>query len=258
MFFRKGFIYANILCSEKCLVNSFVGRNRSLYRKPQCVMQISFLKTNCSFLNNNNLNESFLEIGLPENDLKEILGTYPEIEKINVLKARQCIDSLMKCQFGEDSLKKLLRRNPFVLHLESKKIEEVFVNLSAKFTKPLVYKIFFNSPEVFNDSVSQIMAKVNYLEERMFVSKGQIANSGALSHPLDYIKLRHVFLERAGIFKKVDQKLVPHEKHKINPNISDILNLSDDEFPVKLAGLSIQEFEVFQDIFNPESDEDFS
>lgn len=84
------------------------------------------------------------------------------------------------------------------------------------------------------------------------------SKSKVFSHSLDVIKCRHVFLSRLGLFKPRSPKADPLEPSK-NPKMTNIYDTSDREFAVKTCGVTLEEFETFQELYKREKhrEEDF-
>ncbi|XP_073989763.1 transcription termination factor 4, mitochondrial [Rhodnius prolixus] len=93
---------------------------------------------------------------------------------------------------------------------------------------------------------------INYPEEEFNITKSQIAKSGVLQYTLDFIKKRIEFLIRVGVYKKLQPKKSTH----VNPRLDIIVRTSDKEFSTKVAGVTLLEYEVFQQIFQKEEDDD--
>ena len=111
-----------------------------------------------------------------------------------------------------------------------------------------------NCPNLVIDDLNEIELKFKYLIEEMRIEPPEIAKSCALSHSLDKIKCRHVFLDRCGLFKRRSLKVETNKKTTKNPNLYEITDTSDKRFATKVAFVTLEEFEVFEQLFKRELD----
>ncbi|XP_014262013.1 uncharacterized protein LOC106674076 [Cimex lectularius] len=185
--------------------------------------------------------------GFTDERASNLIGVCPQIETLNLEKLDKSLLAWSNCQFGEQHFMKLLTDHPQLLLANYNRIEETYLFLLSKYNKKLVLSIFLTAPLVITDSVDRLSDKIDYLEKEMLVSKNEIAHSGALSYTIDYIRERFEFLIRAGVYKPLREKERQQKKFK-NPRLDIILNTSDTEFSTNVAGLSLFEYEVFQDL----------
>lgn len=115
------------------------------------------------------------------------------------------------------------------------------------------FRLFLSSPNIITDEQAVTDKKILYLQNVMKVDETQAAKSKVFAHSLDVIKCRHVFLTRLGKFKPKNPKVDRLEPSK-NPKMHEIYDTSDTDFAVKTCGVSLEEFETFQELFKREKD----
>lgn len=207
------------------------------------------IETNLNTNYNHTVKEKLVNLGLSNNSASKI-SAKPEFSRLNENRLDLPFEILGRCQFGTKSLIELIENHPLILLVDVKTLETTCINLLSVFNKKYAYEILLKSPEVLNERWDCVCDKLKYLQEEMGVSNLDIVRHGALKHSLVDIKIRHEFLKRTGKYKKLKPKVMPRERHKLNPVIDKVLNSSTEYFCNKIAGVSELEFEVFQHLYN--------
>jgi len=83
----------------------------------------------------------------------------------------------------------------------------------------------------------------------------QFVTTSVLSSTLFDLKCRHNFLVKLGMYKPRDPKANPNLITG-NPSLKAIIETSDKQFAVKVAGVTAEEFFVFKKIFKKQLDEE--
>ncbi|KAK9507739.1 hypothetical protein O3M35_007525 [Rhynocoris fuscipes] len=230
------------------MVSVFYSRNFS-----NKVLPNSAVNHNYCLEANNNIERQEIEsilfrYGFNSENINKIINASPDIIKVSKENLLINLNSWLQCQFGEKQLITLILRHPNLLFVNSKRINKLYSFLLSKYTKNYTYKIFFNSPQLLMDSESTIEEKFSYLENEMMVPKAEIVNSTALGCSLYHIKERHEILKRVGIYKLPNKKAID----SVNPRLDLIMSSTDKQFANKVAGISLLEYEVFQQLFKNE------
>lgn len=157
------------------------------------------------------------------------------------------------CQFGDRQMQTLLAAHPHLLELsDHNRLAQRVAFLHSYFeTRKNVWRLFLNCPNLVGDSQAEIAPKINYILQQMRIEMLEVVKSCALSADLETIQCRHVFLERLGLFKPRKLKADPSEQSS-NPKLHQITDTSDKRFAVKVAFVTLEEFEVFQELYRRE------
>ncbi|XP_058826314.1 uncharacterized protein LOC131686151 [Topomyia yanbarensis] len=157
------------------------------------------------------------------------------------------------CQFGDRQMQALLAAHPQLLDLtDHNQLAQRMAFLYSHFeTRKNVWRLFMNCPNLVVDSSASIQAKIDYILVRMRIEVLEVVKSCAFASDLDNIRCRHVFLERLGLFKPRNLKADPGELSN-NPKLHQITDTSDKRFAVKVAFVTLEEFETFQELFEKE------
>lgn len=191
--------------------------------------------------------------GFSSNKFTFILSNNPKL----LIKSEEKLLDNLNCwrafQFGEKNTITLLENYP-----------ELFeVNHSIELTKRLetlkvfvgnyknVFKLLMTCPSIVQDKLSILEEKIKYLQNTMRVEVSEITKSCTFSHELEKIKMRHVFLERLGMYQAKSKKADPLEPSK-NPKLYQIMDTSDKRFATKVCYVTLEEYETFMDLYKKE------
>lgn len=163
-------------------------------------------------------------------------------------------------QFGERYVQILVTEHPHLLDMkvenkfaEQKIMERLQYLKDYVQTRKNVWRLLVCSPNVVVDKLSDVEEKRTFFEEVMKVEHTEVAKTTAFSHTMHKIRMRHEFLHRLGVYKPKNPKADPTLK-STNPSLYQILDTTDKRFATKVALVSMEEFEVFQDVFKREED----
>lgn len=163
-------------------------------------------------------------------------------------------------QFGERYVQILITEHPHLLDIkvenkyaEQKILERLMYLKDYVQTKKNVWRLMVSSPNVVVDKLSDVEEKRTFFEDVMKVEHTEVVKTMAFSHSIFKIKMRHEFLNRLGMYKPKPEKADPTLKNS-NPSLYQILDTTDKRFAIKVALVSLEEFEVFQDIYKREQE----
>lgn len=220
------------------------------------ILNCSHVRFYCTVIENTRIKEGalryFTYYGFKYEDTSTLIKSCPDITRLSEDKLNEILNCWAQCNFGEDRMTSLILKHPNLILIQCKQVQSLHVYLSSKFKKSEVYEIFFSSPQLLKENIDSVNDKLYFLEEEFNITKSQIAKSGVLQYTLDFIKKRIEFLIRVGVYKKLQPKKSTH----VNPRLDIIVRTSDKEFSTKVAGVTLLEYEVFQQIFQKEEDDD--
>lgn len=158
------------------------------------------------------------------------------------------------CQFGEPRIQKLLIKHPqLILHGETRALRERMNLLQSYVTTPKnVWKLFMSNPNLVFEETHKIEQKLKYLIETLRIEVPEIAKTEALSHDIQHIRMRFIFMQRLGIFKVRTQKAEENNEVNKNPKLHQITDTSDKRFALKVCYVTLEEYEVFQELLRRE------
>lgn len=185
-----------------------------------------------------------------------ILAQCPALLQASSEKIMNSFDNLRSFGLDESSVLSLIKAIPNILFTENvKQIQGRIGILKKIFLKSDIEKLIERSPIIFVENWYDVEMKIHYILFKMGLDQRHIVRTGVLNHSLEHIKLRHKFLEKAGIYKFPGYK--SSERIKTNTKLGMIVNSSDSEFIRKaVPGLMIEELLAFKDLSVFENDED--
>lgn len=190
-------------------------------------------------------------------DLLDMIDSNPDILNTNKQRLHKCMSAWTNFRFDDKKLKQLFVLQPSLLLLEDKQILSRIPKLLAFVGKKYnrVLELISYSPNVLFDSWDQLESKFDYLLLDMQLGPTQFVTTSVLSSTLFDIKCRHNFLIKLGMFKNRDPKsnlnLITG-----NPSLKRIIETSDKQFAVKVAGVTAEEFFVFKRLFQKQLNEE--
>lgn len=189
--------------------------------------------------------------------VEDVLNMVAECPEILQMKDEKLSDILMTwqgCNFGEKLLLSLLSSHPKLLTAEKIDIIKRITMLTQYFEgRRRVGKAIGTAPSIFYENWDIIFEKLDYLN-KLHIDSSEIASTGVLRFDLEHIKIRHEFLLRAGLYKMPTKNY----KKSLDRNIKlhSIVNTSDQVFSSNVAGLTLLEYEVFNDLYSVEKQND--
>ncbi|XP_053666741.1 uncharacterized protein LOC128715849 [Anopheles marshallii] len=195
--------------------------------------------------------------GLEVEKMLSIIGGHPSILVRPPEKIAESLHCWRSCQFGDANMKVLLSAHPCLLDFTNYgQLAQRVAFLHSHFeTRKNVYRLFLNAPNLVVDEHHVTEAKILYLMQTMRHEVLEVVKSCAFAHDLEHLRCRHTFLERLGLFKPRPLK-VDKSTPTGNPPVHQITDTSDKRFAVKVAYVTLEEYEVFQELFRREMDQD--
>lgn len=192
--------------------------------------------------------------GIESDKFLSIVSGYPELLGRDPDRLAGSLHCWRSCQFGDRQMQALLSAHPQLLDLTDQgKLAARVAFLHSYFeTRKNVWRLFLNCPNlVADDAQGTIQPKVEYILQRMRIEVPEVVKSCALAAELDMVRCRHVFLERLGLFKPRSLKADPGDPND-NPKLHQITDTTDKRFAVKVAFVTLEEYEAFQELFERE------
>lgn len=215
---------------------------------------------NATFIKNpkavRNVTQTFLKAGFTEENCAKIIDDYPNILCIRPKDLEVRLEIWTKCNFSRPQYYQLFVQCPELLEYDDENaIAKRFGQLLSVVATPKnVWRLLMASPNVLVDDASLILKKIDYVVRKMEADVTDLVKSGTLGLTLKTIQTRHVLLQRLGLYKKRNWKESELSTNK-NPRLFRIMDSSDEEFAIKLCGISMKEFAAFCDLYERELDE---
>ncbi|CAN7998401.1 unnamed protein product [Ixodes pacificus] len=149
----------------------------------------------------------------------------------------------------EDAFFDVIASVPDLLYLKPSAVEERKAQLFTVFPQKDIFRLLAECPDAYTDDWDSIMAKINYVVHTMGISQGEVAKGDILAYSLLHIKTRHQFLLRCGKYRTPK----PKERITKNPSLHKIVKTPVENF-VRFAGLTMEEYEVFEKLMELEAD----
>ncbi|KFB38705.1 hypothetical protein ZHAS_00006106 [Anopheles sinensis] len=195
--------------------------------------------------------------GLETEKILSIIGGHPSILTRPTEKIAESLHCWRSCQFGDSNMKVLMSAHPYLLEYTNHgQLSQRVAFLHSHFeTRKNVYRLFMNAPNLLVEEQRETEEKIDFLMEKMRHEVLEVVKSCAFSHDLEHLRCRHTFLERLGLFKPRSLKADPNTPTG-NPKLHQITDTSDKRFAVKVAYVTLEEYEVFQELFRREMSAD--
>lgn len=200
--------------------------------------------------------EFLTQEGFSKNNFGLMIAQHPKLLSMRHSSIYESIQSWRTFQFGERNTLKLLEKFPELIALPVsnellRKVQTIkqFVGGGSNF-----YKLLFNSPAVLTQSLPDINEKIDYFQNVMKIEASEVYNSEAFSQDILTIKTRHIFLKRLGLY--VDKKSRDPDAVSKNMKLSLITDTSDKRFATKICHVTLDEFEVFQELYQKELEDE--
>ncbi|KAK3092093.1 hypothetical protein FSP39_025122, partial [Pinctada imbricata] len=191
------------------------------------------------------------EFGFSWKMIQNILQGYSSIVRKDRTKLKDTIEYLQNAFRNEQKLNGTIIANPGILSADSDYIAARLEMLGEWFKHSDVLNLLYKCPSVLFDDVTELQEKYEYVHHVMGISQRQILYSNLFEHSLLHIQARHMFLVRAGFFKKIKK-----DKGQIDSNarLQDIIDSSDRKFASKFGGMSEQDYICFVEYFQREKE----
>lgn len=187
------------------------------------------------------------------NDISDVLKSAPEtccIEK-NVLV--DTLEAWITCQFSFDRLIDVLSVQPILLKINKLEIPERIPTYLLIFNNNKNKMLLFLKlcPEIMLDNFDAVIQRYNYVRHTMGINPGELLKSRVLCYDINFIKSRHVFLDRSGQFHYRTKNMSPQEVLG-NPSLNSIIDTTDEIFASKIGKMNLLEYETFIQYFTEE------
>ncbi|XP_042866316.1 transcription termination factor 4, mitochondrial-like [Penaeus japonicus] len=201
----------------------------------------------------NDICEVFVENGISSYNIFKNIVMYPELLQNRPSKLRDNLLQYRAITIGKENVLQLIQRYPVLYLVPPSKIRKRLTLLNAIFAPAELRPLIRNNPNILCDSWQEVSDKMMYIHTVMGLEQPQIAASQALQKSLLHIKIRHLFLSRAGIYVKPNL-LRDKMSYKRNPSLSDITDTSNRFFANRVAKLTEEEYRVFSEMMREELD----
>lgn len=181
----------------------------------------------------------------------DMIDSNPDLLKVNKNNLHACMNVWTSLRFDDKKLKQLIIAQPCCLLLNDKdmvsRLPKLLAYVGNKHNRLL--ELISYSPNVLFDNMKHLEAKLDYVVFKMEFGPVQFVTTSVMSSTLFDIKCRHSFLVKLGLFKPRDPKAELSNQITGNPSLKKIIETSDKQFAVKVAGVTAEEFFVFKQIF---------
>ena len=184
---------------------------------------------------------------------------YPEILSSYEGVIPRATETWRSMGLDEKDYTRILFRHPQLLECSATTAGKRYSFLATFFTRKETLEAIVNNVRVIFDPETVVEGKLNYLLKEVCHSSQVIAKSKALSHPFQHIQVRHEFLIRAGLFKRVPYHRLHKQSFTKDPSQvrekyfapADIVCTNDHEFIRKCTKglLTLNELVTFEELY---------
>lgn len=206
----------------------------SLHKYPDVVKNLSKVTESLTIL---------MKYGCTKNDIMKIVNSYPDIVLLSKEKITEVLEHLQSIGFNISSILKMIKSNPAVLGSDLSGAYQRIEDLKELFKTKDTLKLLEKSPSLLFVDMQEILQRFNYVYHEMGITQRQMMHSRLFSYPVEHIHARHMFLVRAGFFRKLKKKQgqIDH-----NPKLDQILDTSDAEFAKRFGNMSALDYQTFK------------
>ncbi|KAK7866840.1 hypothetical protein R5R35_006017 [Gryllus longicercus] len=189
--------------------------------------------------------------GLSAEETLYVITKYPPLLLTNVKDFSTGFKYWRGVELGEKNVLSLLKTCPQFLLVRGQQISLRVAHLKTVGSDKAVVKLLKNAPRLMFDNWNDVLAKLSFLIDEMRIERKQVLKSYALNRDLLFLKSRFVFLERCGKYVKPKLDPDPNIPSK-NPPLKSIVEEDDETFSTQVAGVTLEEYEVFQELYTME------
>lgn len=178
------------------------------------------------------------------------LSRNPSIFKISQQDLLYKLETVRQIGVKGDKLPTMVYKSPEILtNATNEQIRVSANNLKSFFTTEQVIELLTYHPEVIFQNFDEMEEKYEYIYFNMGLESDKFRKSVRwVATPIEYIEMRHEILARTGAYIRPNPKKPMLSKD--NPNLSDIFDTNEYTFATKVAGISVEEYQVFREMFN--------
>lgn len=201
----------------------------------------------------NDLLKTLVSFGFSPSSVVNMALKHPRLLKMTPEKLTSRWLDWVQCFHHNKTVEELLTTYPMFFSLNKNEVELRYRQLRAVIgSNKFVSILLMKCPQIMYQSVDELKNVSDYISMKMVVrNAGEYYKSTALGCTLEEVKTRHVFLERCGKYRTPNLK----QSEKVptnNPSLSEIYDTSEDEFAINIAGVTLEEFIVFQTLYDDE------
>lgn len=185
------------------------------------------------------------KFGLKISDIVNVFISCQNIQDMTVENMTTSLNVLQQAGFSTSALIDIVRRKPTILETDVDKINLRMSELKQLFKTSDSFSLISRHPDLIFCDISYIHDRFNYVFHEMGITQRQMLYSKLFMYPMEHIHARHMFVVRAGFFKKVKNK---HAQIDNNPTLDKILDPSDEEFARKFGGMTLMDYQVFKQL----------
>lgn len=220
---------------------------------------VKIMETNPELLNMssntwNGVLSIFLNSGFSGHECLQMISMCPKLLKTE----SKCLQAALECwrnvNLGDNSLISLINACPELLYVNLKDLPKKIAILKSLGSNKNVLDVIRTCPSVVFENCNTLIQKVEYIENEMKISGKKILKCQALGRTLSELKARHVFLVRAGKYVPPNPK-ADSKEYSSNPSLKQITDTDDLKFATCVAGLTLEEYEVFVELYRTEGSE---
>ncbi|CAJ0946316.1 unnamed protein product, partial [Mesorhabditis belari] len=153
--------------------------------------------------------------------------------------------NLSGVEYGRNLGQLVLKCPPLIFAQDPEKINEIFNALRSFFTKKQLVDLVQYTPQILVMNFEELEQKYEYIFYHMGLGGEDFLGCKSwIEMSLEEMMLRHSCLVKSGRYHFPDPKAP--QLRKENPEMSKIFDSSDEHFSTKIAGISLEEWNVFK------------
>lgn len=188
--------------------------------------------------------QHLIEAGFTIRQTLELFAKYPKVLQLTSTELSEVFNRLQSAHIKGKTMVSALVEEPKFFEVDGQELQKNIGHLKGFFTHDQLLYILKKHPQLLLTDFDELEARYEYIFFKMGIEQAEIKKSIWYKVSLYYIRQRHEFLCRTGAYVQPDKKRPTLSA--TNPKLADILDTSDRIFATKLAGVSLEEYEVFK------------
>ena len=160
----------------------------------------------------------------------------------NIFTTTQCLRSL---NLQDDIIQHCVTKNTQLFATDYETLCSTHFEMTKYFTRKDVFRLIHENSRILTDDWSNSFEKLRYVCVEMGLNQRDAVFSQLFRYDLQYIKTRHLFLERAGLYVKPNPRL---SVQKLSITLNQILGTDLEDFVSMFTPMSVADYITFEEI----------
>ena len=167
------------------------------------------------------------EYGLKDKLLTNALKSYDDWSLLSRSNLNDAFQLFRELSFPPELYMNVISKNQNLIAIERKKLQQRMIELKEFFSNKQLQRLLIRSPELLTNNFDNFRYKFTYAFILMGFQQKHMASTYFFNHSIEFIRERHLFLERSAFYDKPDKKGISKVE---NPKMSYIFDTNLKEY----------------------------